>query len=329
MNKLISETTFFVRRKAKSGAFFGYGELPMTQIDKHIIRDEKDIGFWLNPLKEGETTHKIDNFDSIYFTWLDIDFHDKQSKLDFQVDILKNYSSFNDFYKALKEDKYIFIVGFSLGGGIRIVASLDFLYEESLDDVSDEMVNYMKENMKDLYKYATNKFISYISKYNLKANSSYMDSCSTKISQPSFGLQKKGFYINRNCVPFKINLSYDIFNDIGSSSYNTPTHEVSYVDELINNSDNSDYIRHLYKHPIDDIEKVFNTYRVYIIAIIKHSDADAIKVWFEMYNKYYIGSSMKRHLTSINNFISFINNCNSLPFAGNLEKIIFNIINKK
>jgi len=320
MNKIIENRKFFMRIRNEDSSFSKYAVLPMEEIDKHIRRKSKDIGFWFNQLKEGYDSHKMSNFDIPCFTWVDIDFHDEESKKEFSKDVGMKFGSIEKFFSELKKDKYFFIIGQTQGGGIRIVSVYDYVYEEFGDTDMDLYKEYVESKQKEIYQIITNRFIKYVCKYGLRQNASYMDRCSTKLSQPSFGLRdNKYFHINKKCQSFE----YEI--KIGElETTETKRIELTDVEKLDLCKNNSELTRQIYEKRFVGIENLFTTHNPALIAIVRYCDSDAIGKWYEMYKQYYSGKSFLRFLTSFETFKGYLEISKSLTNPGSLYYFIKN-----
>jgi hypothetical protein len=310
INNLIENRFFFMRLRTKDGGFYNYIEKPMIDIDRYIKRKEKDVGFWLNQLKSNcKDTHSADMFDIPCFAWIDIDFHNKESKIEFLEDIKKKYKNVDEFLDTLKKDKSIFMIGRTLGGGIRIIGVYDYLYDLDSDTNEEEYETYFIDKQKELYSEITNDFTKYICKYGLRMDRKYMDKCSTKISQPTFGLRDDKYYhFNPYCKSIQYVFNLESLEKISSIQ----TKQMSNVELLGRSKSNSDLTREISMNFYSDIENIFKTHDPRLISIVRWCDDDARKRWYLMYKKFYTGKSFEKYLTSYDTFIRYLDNCKSL-----------------
>lgn len=315
INSLLLRKGFVRNCNMKTKKFYNYNELPLYKMPLYFEREQKDIGYWFNSLKEGRTnTHEIVAFAIPFTSWIDIDFHGQQQKDDFNNDI-KNPKQ---LMKDLENDPFVFIVGRTMSGGIRIIGLVDSYYREYQDDV---LLNNLEddENLLDkqdeVYKINYEVFSKHIEQnHGLIIGSSYFDKCSGKISQPSFPVYPGTMKHKLNCD----NLYHTIAIKVVKPVINvTPT-------QLLETSrNNSDLTIQLWNAKPATLSNIFQSHDEKLEAIVKFCDQNARAAWYNMYCMYYKPEgSFAPYLVDFETFEKRLESSKSLKFCGNLENYL-------
>lgn len=303
---------FFVRNKSENNKFYNYNELPLYKLGKFLERDSKDIGFWLNQLKPGYTSHKKENFDIPVISWIDLDFHTEEQINDFKKDVPNP----KQFMEDLKNDSCIFFSARTLGGGIRIAAIIESYYIEYSEwfyqDENNEDDEDILNKQDEIFEVNNIIFAQYLEKYGIKSGTSYFDTCSNRISQPTFPVKKGSLNINIECDSIKHYTSIDALNNYNNKLV------ISDEDLLKMANKNESLILQLYYNEPENLKSIFDKYNPELMAIIKFSDVQGREAWFSLMKKYYTGKSFKPFLKSLSVFNSWMDCEKSLKSSHNL-----------
>ena len=333
MNKIIENRKFFMKFRRIDDGFAQNFDVKLSELGKYItqprsfwvkaldrngsdieLKDkDKCMGFWFNQHKNGCYRHTKDDFDIPLISWVDIDFKPKsKQENDFKNDLGDKQAVID----RLKEDENIFLVGESLGGGIRIAAVVKNDYIGQILD---------SEDSDELHKLNLDYFLNYLGYiHGIRPTGSYVDECSKRITQPSYSL--KNCYINNECkslyhdykIPPKtkkvcVNLQYPNINKDNIFAY----------EKAINIADNnSKYIKQIYNNRDFGKHIIFSTFTPDLIAIIKFSDKEAQKIWYDLLVKNYRGDSLRSYLNTYDTFIKYLDISKSLKFAQRLEYLL-------
>jgi hypothetical protein len=315
INKLLLRK-FFVRNKTRDGKFYDYNELPLYKIGKYIERNNKDIGFWLNQLKpDVPRTHSKENFAIPVISWVDIDFHKQQDKIEFLQDVPNPKKMMED----MKNDEGIFFFGRTLSGGIRIVGLVESFFlevEESVYNGDSDDEGYLTKQ-DSIFKINNIIFAQYLEKYGIKMGRSYFDKCADKITQPTFPLKPGTMHLNLDCGSHK---HYSGLEALEAFEAKQLGKFVDLTDEKLLKiaTENSSGTLDLYYNQPSNIGDLFKTYSPELMSIIKYSDDTSREAWYYMMNEHYTGKSFRPFLKNLEKFNNWLDNEKSLVFTTNL-----------
>jgi hypothetical protein len=316
INSLLKRKFFVRKRIYKDGSYMDafdintYTEIYLYKLGKYIIRNEKDIGFYLNALKPGFKNAEKINFKIPIVSWIDIDFHTKKQIDDFKKDV----KNLKQFMLDLKNDPNLFIIGRTLGkpnAGIRIIGLVDSYYREYEDDIIEnglEDSDSYLDKQQEIFEANYLCFKDYITNNYPIKEGSYFDTCCGRISQPTFPLAKAS--IRLDCE--NLYHTYDI------SNLSKPKTNVTPKQQLERATNNSKLTIQLYQLNPPELQNIFNTHCPKLEGIVKYCDTNARKAWFNLYNRYYKGNSFKKYLKDFDTFEKRLSVSKSLTYCSDL-----------
>lgn len=320
MNQLLENRNFFIRFRGANQygiefGFFDYIQIPIINIEPYLtfnykqwldaynrrklkanlfidpVYPSKCAGLWFNQLKPGyKNTHQHDKFDKPIISWIDIDLKNDEQIKHFKRDL----GDKNDFLDTLETNPYVWLIGETQSGGIRIGFIVDY-QGNSTDPETIYKLNQKLISMALTEEYGYNY---------VPGQSTYADTCSNRISQPSFSL--KWCVVNHDALTICNTLE--------------PEPDKLYTNYINFDLSNDQLLISLYVNPTNDFIESLKHYSDRLGAIMKMSNHRDI--WYQLLCKYYEGTSFIPHLKNETIFNKYLDKSKSLTYSTSLKNYI-------